>query len=178
MRSATWRFRAIAFSKSLKVNNAMKKAKRKISLRSASAVDRYIGARMRERRRELEMSQADLGKELGVTFQQIQKYEKGINRVSAARSSAGITRRWHKPAELPLHELSEDNSCAVLKVRPDDLSTDRQTGLGTINRHRRGGKAGRRSNFRPDQLIEIWILLPVDLNTSHPGVGIGGQSTT
>jgi len=32
---------------------------------------------MRERRRELEMSQADLGKELGVTFQQIQKYEKG-----------------------------------------------------------------------------------------------------
>jgi len=40
---------------------------------------------MRERRRELEMSQADLGKELGVTFQQIQKYEKGINRVSAAR---------------------------------------------------------------------------------------------
>ncbi len=85
MRSATWRFRAIAFSKSLKVNNAMKKAKRKISPRSASAVDRYIGARMRERRRELEMSQADLGKELGVTFQQIQKYEKGINRVSAAR---------------------------------------------------------------------------------------------
>ena len=40
---------------------------------------------MLERRRELEMSQADLGKELGVTFQQIQKYEKGINRVSAAR---------------------------------------------------------------------------------------------
>jgi transcriptional regulator with XRE-family HTH domain len=39
---------------------------------------------MREGRRELEMSQADLGKELGVTFQQIQKYEKGVNRVSAA----------------------------------------------------------------------------------------------
>jgi DNA-binding XRE family transcriptional regulator len=85
MRSATWPFRAIAFSKSFTINNAMKKAKRKIFLRSASAVDRYIGARMREQRLALEMSQAQLGKKLGVSFQQIQKYERGQNRVSAAR---------------------------------------------------------------------------------------------
>src|SRR5258706_10201793 len=90
-----------------------------------------------------------------------------MDSIASSQSSAGKTGGWQKPAELPLHELSEDNSCAVLKVRPDDLSTDRQTGLGTIDRHRRGGKAGRRSNFRPDQLIEIWILLPIDLNTSH-----------
>jgi transcriptional regulator with XRE-family HTH domain len=63
----------------------MKKAKRKISPRSASAIDRYIGARMREQRLALNMSQAKLGEELGVSFQQIQKYEKGVNRVSAAR---------------------------------------------------------------------------------------------
>jgi transcriptional regulator with XRE-family HTH domain len=63
----------------------MKKAKRKISPRSASAIDRYIGARMRERRLALSMSQQRLGKELGVSFQQIQKYESGVNRVSAAR---------------------------------------------------------------------------------------------
>jgi DNA-binding XRE family transcriptional regulator len=78
-------FTAIAFSKSLKVNNAMKKARRKISPRSASAVDRYIGARMREQRLALSMGQERLGKELGVSFQQIQKYERGVNRVSAAR---------------------------------------------------------------------------------------------
>jgi transcriptional regulator with XRE-family HTH domain len=63
----------------------MKKAKRKISPRSAGAVDRYIGARMRKQRLALEMSQAQLGKKLGVSFQQIQKYERGQNRVSAAR---------------------------------------------------------------------------------------------
>ena len=63
----------------------MKKAKRKISPRSASAIDRYIGARMREQRLALNVSQAELGEELGVSFQQIQKYESGVNRVSAAR---------------------------------------------------------------------------------------------
>ena len=64
----------------------MKKAKRKTkSPRASSAVDQYIGARMRECRRAINMTQANLGEKLGVTFQQIQKYEKGRNRVSAAR---------------------------------------------------------------------------------------------
>jgi transcriptional regulator with XRE-family HTH domain len=63
----------------------MKKAKRKTHPRRASAVDRYIGSRMRDQRLALNMSQAQLGRELGVSFQQIQKYEKGVNRVSAAR---------------------------------------------------------------------------------------------
>ena len=40
---------------------------------------------MREQRLALNMSQAKLGGELGVSFQQIQKYESGVNRVSAAR---------------------------------------------------------------------------------------------
>ena len=64
----------------------MKKAKRRTkSPRSPGAVDEYIGARMREGRLALKMSQTDLGEKLGVTFQQVQKYEKGANRVSAAR---------------------------------------------------------------------------------------------
>jgi DNA-binding XRE family transcriptional regulator len=79
-------FKAIAISKSSLVNKAVKRAKPKKSApRSASAVDRYIGARMREQRLALDMSQAQLGGELGVSFQQIQKYERGVNRVSAAR---------------------------------------------------------------------------------------------
>ena len=62
----------------------MKNAKPK-KARSATAVDAYIGARIRERRHDLEMSQHALAKALGVTYQQIQKYESGTNRVSAAR---------------------------------------------------------------------------------------------
>ena len=64
----------------------MKKAKRKsASPRSANAIDEFIGARMRERRQALGISQTDLGKTLGVSFQQIQKYESERNRVSAGR---------------------------------------------------------------------------------------------
>jgi transcriptional regulator with XRE-family HTH domain len=64
----------------------MKKAKRKsASPRSPNVVDEFIGARMRERRQALGISQADLGKTLGISFQQIQKYESGKNRVSAGR---------------------------------------------------------------------------------------------
>jgi transcriptional regulator with XRE-family HTH domain len=64
----------------------MKKSKaKKASPRSINAVDIYIGARMRERRLALNLSQAGLGEVLGVSFQQVQKYEAGKNRVSAAR---------------------------------------------------------------------------------------------
>jgi DNA-binding XRE family transcriptional regulator len=79
-------FKAIAISTSSLVSKAVKRAKSiKLAPRSAGAVDRYIGARMRERRFAIQMSQAQLGRELGVSFQQIQKYETGKNRVSAAR---------------------------------------------------------------------------------------------
>jgi transcriptional regulator with XRE-family HTH domain len=48
-------------------------------------IDKHVGARVRMRRMMLDMSQTDLGEALGITFQQIQKYEKGTNRVSASR---------------------------------------------------------------------------------------------
>jgi transcriptional regulator with XRE-family HTH domain len=64
----------------------MHKASRKsTSPKSSNSVDEFIGKRMREGRIALNISQADLGDKLGVSFQQIQKYEKGTNRVSAAR---------------------------------------------------------------------------------------------
>lgn len=47
-------------------------------------LDVAIGARVRARRRMLGLSQTALGEELGVTFQQIQKYERGINRISGS----------------------------------------------------------------------------------------------
>ena len=52
--------------------------------RSSGNIDSYIGQRIRARRLQLSLSQQDLGEALDVSFQQIQKYEKGANRVSAA----------------------------------------------------------------------------------------------
>lgn len=53
--------------------------------RSAGDVDRQIGKRIKDRRAEIGETQAGLGEAIGVTFQQVQKYERGVNRVSAAR---------------------------------------------------------------------------------------------
>ena len=47
--------------------------------------DIYVGQRIRMRRKELGISQTELGKATGVTFQQIQKVEKGSNRIAASR---------------------------------------------------------------------------------------------
>ncbi len=47
--------------------------------------DKYVGSRVRMRRMMLGMSQESVGDALGLTFQQIQKYEKGTNRISAGR---------------------------------------------------------------------------------------------
>ncbi|HTO80260.1 MAG TPA: helix-turn-helix transcriptional regulator [Methylocystis sp.] len=48
-------------------------------------IDRHVGSRVRMRRMLLKMSQEKLGEALGLTFQQIQKYEKGLNRIGASR---------------------------------------------------------------------------------------------
>jgi transcriptional regulator with XRE-family HTH domain len=56
----------------------------KLQPRSVSQLDGVIGARIRARRQEIGVSQERLADAIGVTFQQVQKYEKGINRVSAA----------------------------------------------------------------------------------------------
>jgi len=53
--------------------------------RTANVVDRRVGQTVRSRRLEIGMSQERLAEILGITFQQIQKYEKGVNRVAAGR---------------------------------------------------------------------------------------------
>jgi transcriptional regulator with XRE-family HTH domain len=66
--------------------------------KSANPIDRHVGARIRMQRMVRGLSQTELGKAVGVTFQQVQKYEKGVNRVGASR----------------LQQIAN-----VLKVRPD-----------------------------------------------------------
>jgi transcriptional regulator with XRE-family HTH domain len=53
--------------------------------KSPNPIDKHVGARVRMRRMMISMSQEKLGEKLGITFQQIQKYEKGTNRIGASR---------------------------------------------------------------------------------------------
>ena len=56
-----------------------------IAKKAPNPTDKHVGARVRMRRMMLGMSQEKLGDSLGLTFQQVQKYEKGANRIGASR---------------------------------------------------------------------------------------------
>ena len=56
-----------------------------MSARSPNQTDVYIGKRMKMQRLARGLSQTDIAKRLGITFQQIQKYERGVNRAGAGR---------------------------------------------------------------------------------------------
>src|SRR5258705_5947562 len=56
-----------------------------IAKKSPDPTDKHVGSRVRMRRMMLAMSQEKLGDALGLTFQQVQKYEKGTNRIGASR---------------------------------------------------------------------------------------------
>ncbi|MES2601756.1 MAG: helix-turn-helix transcriptional regulator, partial [Pseudomonadota bacterium] len=56
-----------------------------MTTKAPNPVDKYVGSRVRMRRIMLGMSQEKLGEALGLTFQQVQKYEKGTNRIGASR---------------------------------------------------------------------------------------------
>lgn len=82
-------------------------------------IDIHVGSRLRQRRTLLGMSQGKLGDTVGLTFQQIQKYERGANRIGASR----------------LYDLSHvlDVSIAYFfEEMPTALSTDRYEG---VNEH-------------------------------------------
>ena len=51
----------------------------------SSSIDAHVGARVRMRRLLLDMSQGDVAQKLGITYQQFQKYEAGINRISSSK---------------------------------------------------------------------------------------------
>lgn len=85
--------------------------------RSANAVDKKIGERVRVRRLEISMSQEKLADLLGVTFQQVQKYEKGVNRIAASRLldiSVAL--------EIPVAHFFEGMKGQQTERRPGDLN--------------------------------------------------------
>ena len=64
---------------------ASKRPRRTIAEHGPHPVDVHVGSRVHLRRKLLGMSQTDLGRVLGVTFQQVQKNERGVNRISSSR---------------------------------------------------------------------------------------------
>jgi transcriptional regulator with XRE-family HTH domain len=82
-------------------------------LSRVTALELAIGARMRTRRRQLGLSQSDLADKLGVSFQQVQKYERGANRVAAstlvsAAVALGTTEAWLVGEESSGRDDDED----------------------------------------------------------------------
>jgi transcriptional regulator with XRE-family HTH domain len=63
----------------------MPMARKQTIKRKATTADKLVGQRLRARRLEMHISQTTLADKLGLSFQQVQKYEKGVNRVGASR---------------------------------------------------------------------------------------------
>lgn len=76
------------------------------------AVDVHVGSRVRQRRTMLGMSQEKLGEALGLTFQQIQKYERGANRIGASR-----LHHISEVLDVPISYFFEELSPAYSKNR-------------------------------------------------------------
>jgi transcriptional regulator with XRE-family HTH domain len=114
-----------------KPSRVRRSAKKQVSRSGPNPIDIHVGARVRLLRNLLGIRQTDLGKALGVTFQQVQKYEKGTNRISASRlfnlsrvlgepisyffedlspAAAGGGRRWTRGlSEAPAAVLEPDS---------------------------------------------------------------------
>ena len=85
-------------------------------------VDVHVGSRVRLRRTLLGMSQTDIADALGLTFQQVQKYEKGVNRISASRLYQ-ISLIFDVPVESFFEEIEGEGSSSS----PDDVMLTRET---------------------------------------------------
>ncbi len=96
-----------------------------------SPVDVHVGARVRQRRTLLGMTQTGLGDALGLTFQQVQKYERGTNRVSSSR----------------LYDLSR-----VLDVSIEHFFEDVPPAVATSPPAGRRDKAQEPPSYKPDPM--------------------------
>jgi transcriptional regulator with XRE-family HTH domain len=94
-----------------------------ITDRSPLAVDMHVGARVRMRRRFLGVSQQALAARLGITFQQVQKYERGANRVSASKLYE-IARSLETPISFFFEGLAEP---ITDKRRPRDIEAQEES---------------------------------------------------
>ncbi len=100
-----------------------------------SPIDVHVGSRIRLRRTLLGMSQERLGDQLGLTFQQVQKYERGVNRVGASRLFD-----LARVLDVPISFFFDD--------MPDDLAGS----LGAGSRRALGGVTDAQDPFGDDTM--------------------------
>ena len=97
-------------------------------------VDAHVGQRIKERRVQMGMTQGQLGQSIGLTFQQIQKYERGANRVSASKM-------WQlaRVFNITPQYFFDDMSPEVLSIFPAYEGYHTEVGLGDdeVTIHRR-----------------------------------------
>jgi transcriptional regulator with XRE-family HTH domain len=85
-------------------------------------VDLHVGHKIRDRRKELRFSQTDLGTKVGVSFQQVQKYENGTNRVGASRLAAiakalGVPVAYFFPRDEPQKATEVDITAFIVDLQ-------------------------------------------------------------
>ncbi len=100
--------------------------------RGIGPIDVHVGARLRQRRTLLGMSQTTLGDAIGLTFQQVQKYERGANRISASRLFA-----LSRLLDVPIQHFFDDMPTEVAASSP-------------ANKKR--GKAKKLPSYEPDPM--------------------------
>ncbi|EJJ30042.1 helix-turn-helix domain-containing protein [Rhizobium sp. CF142] len=89
--------------------------------KSPTSIDAYVGSRVRARRKLLRLSQVALAERIGVTFQQIQKYEKGINRIGASRLQT-IAETLGVPVQFFFENDTEPTTYNLVSNGRDDLN--------------------------------------------------------
>ncbi len=89
--------------------------------RSPEDVDIHVGARIRMRRRFLGLTQQQLAEQLGLTFQQVQKYERGANRVSASKLYE-ISRALQTPVPFFFEGLTDTGQAEADEARGAEQS--------------------------------------------------------
>jgi len=87
--------------------------------REPNFVDVHVGNRIRMRRQLIGMSQEKLGELLGITFQQVQKYEKGSNRISASRMFYAA-KTLGVPVQFFFEDLPSDDRGGLGEPREED----------------------------------------------------------
>jgi len=125
--------------------------------KTPNPTDKHVGNRVRMRRMILQMSQEKLGLALGLTFQQVQKYEKGTNRIGASRLSAiasilGVTVGYF------FEGLATTGGCLKLDDADDPLTI-----LGTT---REGIALAQAFNSITEPKLRVALLEIVQLSTS------------
>jgi transcriptional regulator with XRE-family HTH domain len=88
-----------------------------VTKKAPNPTDKHVGARVRMRRMMLGMSQEKLGDALDLTFQQVQKYEKGTNRIGASR-----LQQISQILQVPVSFFFEGAPSALISGRHDGLS--------------------------------------------------------